>query len=258
VRIALTREVSRSLASCELTHVPRSPIDVERAREQHHGYEACLEELGCTILRLPEAPEHPDSVFVEDVGIVFDEIAIATRPGAVSRRGEVESVAAAVARHREVVRVEAPGTLEGGDVLRIGRTVWVGLTSRTNRDGVAQLRAVVEPRGYRVVAVPVAGCLHLKSAVTEAAEGAVLLHPGWVPAERFSSLERIEVDPSEPMAANGLRVGGTLLYPSVFPRTREKLAKRGIHMLEVDVSELQKAEGAVTCCSIVFESEGRS
>jgi dimethylargininase len=249
--------VSRALASCELTHVPRSPIDVDLAREQHGRYEACLESLGCTLVRLPESPDEPDSVFVEDAAVVVDEVAVATRSGAASRRGEVEPVAAAHAAHREVVPIEAPGTLEGGDVLRIGKTVWVGLSSRTNREGIAQLRAVLEPHGYRVVSVPVTRCLHLKSAVTQAGEGAVLLHPGWVPAERFASLERIEVDESEPMAANGLLVGGTLLYPRVFPRTAERLAKRGIPILEVDVSELQKAEGAVTCCSIVFESGKR-
>jgi dimethylargininase len=257
VRYALTREVSRALVRCELTHVSRSPIDVALAREQHARYEAALEKLGCEILRLPEEPEQPDSVFVEDAAVVVHEVAIATRPGAASRRGEVESVAAALAPHREIVRIEAPGTLEGGDVLGIGTTVWVGLSSRTNREGVAQLRAVLEPRGYRVVTVPVTRCLHLKSAVTQVAERAVLLHPGWVPAERFPTLERIEVDEAEPMAANGLLVGGALIYPSAFPRTRERLAKRGIPILEVDVSELQKAEGAVTCCSVVFEGGTR-
>lgn len=251
---AVTREVSRAFPRCELTYIERSEIDVGVAREQHHRYEACLESLGCTLLRLPEVPEQPDSVFVEDVAVVLDEIAIATRPGAASRRGEVEAVAAALAPYRELATITAPGTLEGGDVLRIGKTVWVGLSGRTNPEGVEQMRALLEPRGYRVVAVPVAGCLHLKSAVTQAAEGAVLLHPGRVPAERFSSLDRIEVDEGEPLAANGLFVGGKLLYPSAFPRTRERLEKRGIPILGVDVSELAKAEGAVTCCSVVFRA----
>jgi dimethylargininase len=254
VKMALTREVSGAFERCELTHVPRSPIDVERAREQHRRYEQALEVLGCTIVRLPEAPEYPDSVFVEDVAVVVDEIAVATRPGAASRRDEVDAVAAALAKHREVVRIDAPGTIEGGDVLRIGRTVWVGLSSRTNREGVAQLRSALEPLGYRVAAVPVTGCLHLKSAVTQVGEAAVLMNPAWVPAERFAPLERIEVDASEPLAANGLLVGGTLVYPAAFPRTRERLARRGIRVLDVDVSELQKAEGAVTCCSILFRA----
>jgi dimethylargininase len=206
---------------------------------------------------LPEAADQPDSVFVEDIAVVVDQIAVVTRPGAPSRRAEVDAVAAALAPHREITRIEAPGTLEGGDVLRIGKTVWVGLSSRTNREGVEQLRAALEPRGYRVVAIPVTSCLHLKSAVSQAAEGAVLLNPAWLPAERFASLERIEVDASEPLAANGLLVGGTLVYPVSFPRTRDRLAKRGIAILDVDVSELQKAEGAVTCCSILFESGGQ-
>src|SRR5262245_32632704 len=188
MRYALTREVSRAFDRCELTHLPRTPIDVDTAREQHRRYEECLEKLGCTLLRLPEAPEQPDSVFVEDTAVVVDEIAITTRPRTAPRREEVEAVAAALAPHREVLRIEAPGTLEGGDVLRIGRRVWVGLSSRTNREGVAQLRAALEPRGYRVVAVPVSGCLHLKTAVSQASEGVVLLNPGWVPEERFASL----------------------------------------------------------------------
>jgi len=252
--LALTREVSPALARCELTHLARAPIDLARAREQHRRYEAVLESLGCTLVRLPAEPELPDSVFVEDVAIVTDELAILTRPGAASRRPEVATVALALAPYRQLLAIEAPATLDGGDVLRVGRTVYVGQSRRTNADGLTQLRSILEPRGYRVVAVPVTGCLHLKSAVTQVAQDTVLLHPGWVEPATFAAHERIEIDPAEPHAANGLLARGTLVYPVAYPRTRERLEARGIPIAEVDVSELAKAEGAVTCCSVVFQA----
>jgi dimethylargininase len=253
--IAMTREVSPGLARCELTHLRREPIDVERARAQHLAYRRLLEELGCGSIHLPADPELPDSVFVEDTAVVVDEVAILTRPGAESRRGESASTADALRPFREIVPIEAPGTLEGGDVLRIGKRIWVGLSSRTNAEGVEQLRNALEPRGYEITGVPVTRCLHLKSAVSQAGPDAVLLHPRWLPAEPFAGLERIETDASEPMAANGLLVDGVLVYPAAFPRTRERLEARGITVRGLDVSELAKAEGAVTCCSILFTAE---
>jgi dimethylargininase len=250
--IALTREVSPAIVRCELTHVAREPIDLDRARAQHRRYEAALEAAGCTIVRLPADPELPDSVFVEDVAIVTDEVAILTRPGAASRRPEIPAVAAALSRYRPVVAIEGEATLDGGDVLRIGRTVFVGQSRRTNELGLRQLGAILEPLGYRTVAVPLERCLHLKSAVTQVAEGVVLLNGEWVDTQAFAAYERIEIDPSEPYAANALRVGNTLVFPSAYPRTCKRLEARGIPVAAVDVSELIKAEGAVTCCSLVF------
>ncbi len=255
--IALTREISPAIARCELTHLSREPIDLDRAREQHGAYEAALEAAGCTILRLPADPELPDSVFVEDVAIVTDELAILTRPGAASRRPEIPAVAAALSRYRPVVAIEGEATLDGGDVLRIDRTVYVGQSRRTNAEGLAQLRRALEPLGYDVVGVPVTRCLHLKSAVTQVAEGVVLLNAECVATQTFGAFERIEVDPSEPHAANALLVHGTLVYPSAYPRTRERLEARGARIAAVDVSEIVKAEGAVTCCSVVFAVRGQ-
>ncbi len=252
--LALTREVSPAIARCELTHLAREPIDVARACAQHRRYEALLEAAGCTVLRLPAEPDLPDSVFVEDAAIVVDELAIVARPGVAARRPEVTTVARALAPYRSLVPIEAPATIEGGDVLRVGRTVYVGQSSRTNAEGLDQLRAILAPLGYRVVGVPLAGCLHLKSAVTQVAEETVLLHPGWIDAAVFAAYERIEIDPAEAYAANGLLVRGTLVYPSAYRRTRDRLAARGIRIVEVDVSELAKAEGAVTCCSIVLKT----
>ncbi|HKT42622.1 MAG TPA: dimethylargininase [Rhodanobacteraceae bacterium] len=251
IRIAITRAVSRALEHCELTHLPRRPIDLALARRQHATYEQALREAGCEVRRLPEQPGQPDSVFVEDTAIVLDEVAVVTRPGAPSRRGEVASMAAALEGLREIVRVEPPGTLDGGDVLRLGRSLYVGASARSSADGMAQLGTLLAPFGYRVVAVPLRGCLHLKSAVTQVAPGRLLLNPDWVDADRFPGWEPIAVDPAEPHAANALLVGEALIYPASCPRTREKLTGFGIDVRSVDMSETEKAEGGVTCCSVI-------
>jgi dimethylargininase len=249
--IALVRPVSPSINCCELTHVGRVPIDLDLARAQHDAYVKALAELGCEIEWLPEAADLPDSVFVEDTAIVLDEIAVITRPGAPSRRAETTAVEQALRRHRPLATLESPATLDGGDVLRVGREIFVGMSGRSNEAAVEQLRYIVGEFGYEVVPVPVRGCLHLKSAVTQVAADTLLLNPAWLPDEAFGRFERVEVHASEPMAANGLLVGDTLVYPSVFPRTRERLETLGIPTRVVDVSELAKAEGAVTCCSLI-------
>ena len=250
--IALTRDVSPSLARCELTHLSRESIDVERARAQHRVYEECLRSLGCDIRRVPEAPGLPDAVFVEDAAVVLEELAVITRPGAASRRDEVSSVAEALTPHRKLVEIEPPGTLDGGDVLVIGRGVFVGLSARSDEDGARQLSAAVAPHGYTVRPLVVGSCLHLKTAVTRVAPETVLLNPDWVDARAFDAFQRIEVDPNEPWGANALEVGGAVVYPAAFPRTRDRLLRHGLDVREVDVSELAKAEGGVTCCSLVF------
>ena len=251
--IAVTREVSPSFAECQLTHLEREPIDVTRAMLQHRRYEGCLMALGCDLLRLPAELAHPDAVFVEDGAVVLDELAVITRPGAESRRGETESLAYALRPFRTLGAIEAPATLDGGDVLRLGRTLFVGLSSRTSRGAVVALETLVAPFGYRVVGVPLDGCLHLKSAVTEVAEGTVLVNPRWVDPRHLGPLERVEVDPSEPHAANALRIGDAVVYPAAWERTRRRLEARGIDVRPVDVSEIAKAEGGVTCCSLIFD-----
>jgi dimethylargininase len=201
---------------------------------------------------LPALDDLPDSVFVEDVAVVVDEIAVVTRPGAVSRRPETSHIAPVLAAHRRTSFMQSPGTLDGGDVLRLGRRIYVGRSGRSDELGIEQLRAVVWPYGYTVTAVPVGGCLHLKSAVAEIAPGVVLVNPAWVDAAVFEGVRALEIDPGEPYAANGLLVGERLIYPASFPRTRARLEAAGAKVELVDMSELQKAEGAVTCCSLVF------
>lgn len=251
-RIAITRAVSRSLEHCELSHLPRRRIDVDLARRQHAAYEQALRDAGCEVRQLAEQPEQPDAVFVEDTAIVLDEVAVLTRPGAASRRGEVASMAAALAGRREVVHIDAPGTLDGGDVLKLGRVLYVGSTPRSNADGIARLRRRVAPFGYRVEAVPVHGCLHLKSAVTQVAPDRLLVNPAWVDAGCLAGWVAIEVDAAEPQAANALLVGPTVIYPASCPRTAARLRASGIDVRCIDMSETEKAEGGVTCCSVVF------
>jgi dimethylargininase len=255
VQIAITRGVSAGIAACELTHLERRPIDFERAQAQHRAYEQALARAGCRVESLPALDDLPDSVFVEDVAIVLDEIAIVARPGARSRRAEADHIAPLLAKYRRVSFIQEPGTLDGGDVLRLGRRIYVGRSGRSDDNGIEQLRAVAWPYGYTVTAVPVTGCLHLKSAITEVSPGVVLVNPAWVDPAIFGRATVMEVDPAEPYAANGLLVGSRLIYPESFPRTRQRLEAAGIVIEPVDVSELQKAEGAVTCCSLVFSEQ---
>ncbi len=250
--IAITREVSPRLAACELSFVEREPIDVERALAQHHEYQRVLTTLGCEVRVLDTQLDMPDSVFVEDVAVVLDEVAVMTRPGAPSRRDEGASIAEVLRRYRPLRAIEAPGTLDGGDVLCIGRSVYVGESARSNATGIAQLRAILNEFGYTVIGMPTHGCLHLKSAVTALDNETVLLQPAWVERARFEHYRIIEVDTAEEHAANVLRIGAALVMPACFPRTRQRLLDAGYDVTAVDVSELQKAEGAVTCCSLVF------
>ena len=253
--VAITRRVSAGIAACELTHLEREAIDLDLARAQHRAYEDALAQLGCRIDSLPALDDLPDSVFVEDAAIVLDEIAIVTRPGAESRRPEAALIAPVLSNYRRVTFIQSPGTLDGGDVLRIGRRIFVGQSGRSNESGIERLRAVAWPYGYTVTAVPVHGCLHLKSAITEVAPGVVVVNPAWVDPAAFGHVTVMEVDPAEPYGTNGLLVGGRLIYPDSFPATRRRLEDAGVDVVPVDVSELQKAEGAVTCCSLVFSAQ---
>ena len=234
-----------------MTHLDREPIDYDRAVAQHAEYEAALRDLGCRVERLPDAPDLPDSVFVEDAAVVLDDVAVIARPGAESRRPEVDAIAAALRPHRPLVFIEAPGTLDGGDVLVTPGRIFVGISGRTNPEGVRQLAAAVAPYGFEVLSIPVTGCLHLKSAVTQAGDGILLLNPDWIDRALFAAFEIIEVDPSEPAAGNVLRIGDVLVCAEEHPKTRRRLAERGLVTQFVPAGELAKAEGGVTCCSVM-------
>jgi len=257
---ALTRDISPAFDQCQLTHLPRVPIDIDRARRQHDAYEWALVELGCTIRRIDSAPEMPDAVFIEDTAVIVREGAVIARPGAEARRAEVPAVAAALARFGlPQHQIAAPGTLDGGDVLVVDRRVFIGASARTNVEGIDQMRRLLEPLGYTMRAVPVDRCLHLKSAVTAVGRDTLLINRQWVSADAFTGLTLIDVDPDEPHAANALRLpnpagrGDVVIHAAAFPKTRRRLEKQGVRVRTVEVDELAKAEGGVTCCSLIVD-----
>ena len=253
--IAVTRAVSPAIANCELTHRSREVIDAARTAAEHGAYESTLRSLGVTVVRTAPQPALPDAVFVEDTAIVLDEVAILTRPGAESRRPEVDSIAETLGAYRTLERIDAPATIDGGDVLVVHRTLYVGRSTRTNAQGVEQLRAKVRKYDYDVVPVSFDGCLHLKSAATFIGQRTLLLNPRMVKPRAFSiGFDIIEVAPTEPDGGNALNVSGTLIYPEHHPATAERLRKAGLRVVTVPMSELAKAEAGVTCCSLLFEA----
>ncbi len=249
---AITRAVSSAMHHCELTHMDRQALDLDRARQQHEAYNQALRKLGVEVIELPEQAELADSVFVEDTALVFDEVAVITHPGAVSRRPETASIAEALEPYRPLRHIEPPAILDGGDVLTIGKNVYVGLSSRSNRDAVEQLKTHLQPFGYRVHGLAMGQCLHLKTAVTALDDQSVLLNPDWVDPALFEGYAIVETHPDEPFGANVVRVGRHLLYGAAYPNTQASIAALGHDVHTVDMSELAKAEGAVTCCSLLF------
>ncbi|HEX4274359.1 MAG TPA: arginine deiminase family protein [Bryobacteraceae bacterium] len=251
---ALTRAVSRSLASCELTWLTREPIDIELAIAQHTRYEEALGAMGVRVMPLAEQPDLPDAVFVEDPLFVVDEVAILTRMGAESRRAESESLASAIAPYRSLRRIDAPATLEGGDIMRVGRDIFAGLSTRTNAEGILQLRRELEPFGYRIRPVEVRGCLHLKSACCSIGGEKILVNRAWLDAAALDGYDLIDVPADEPEAANVLRIDDGILMAAAFPGTAEIVRRQGLEVRIVDISELMKAEAAITCSSVIFET----
>jgi dimethylargininase len=252
---AITRGVSSTLADCELTFIARQPFDLAIARRQHRAYEQLLEKLGARVISLPAEPDLPDSMFVEDPALVLDELAVIFSLGTDSRRAEAPSLAEALSQFRRLAHVALPGTLEGGDVLRIGRKLYVGLSKRSNSEGLRQLASIVVPHGYEVIPVKVTGCLHLKSAVTLLDGETLLANRTWFDSSAFSDYRWIEVDPAEPHAANALALGGAIVFPAAFPRTYARIEAAGFRVTSLDISELQKAESGLTCSSLIFEAQ---
>lgn len=255
VRRAFTRAVSPRLPECQLTHLERVPIDPAKAAQQHADYERALFGAGFDVVRLPDLPDDPDAVFVEDTALILDGHVVITRPGAASRIGETASTAAGLAGHFELHRIER-GYLDGGDVLRIGQRLYVGLSTRTNAEGIASLADIVAPLGFEVIRAQLRDCLHLKTGATfaglDGSGGPVLLYDKHsVAPEQFADVEPLSV--LEPSAANAVRAGDRLILPAGNPLTAELLLDRGFNVIEVDVSELQKAESGVTCMSLIDE-----
>jgi dimethylargininase len=250
---ALVREVSPRLGDAELTFRDREPIDVDRALAQHAAYAATLRDLGLRIVRVPPAPEQPDGVFVEDTVVVVGGLAVLTRPGAATRRREVADVGRVLAGLGfELAAIPAPAHLDGGDVLRIGDEVVVGLSRRTDAAGAAALRDLLGDRVERVRTVAVTGALHLKTAATALPDGTIVAAPGWLAPDAFPDREVITVP--EPQGANVLLVGDTVVTTASAPRTHALIAARGFEVVPVEVGELERAEAGVTCLSVLLPS----
>jgi dimethylargininase len=253
---AITRAVSSSINDCELSFHARRPIDVAKAIAQHKAYEDCLADLGVQIVSLPAEPELPDAVFVEDPAVVVDEVAVISIMGALSRQPEAYTLADALSRYRPLKFLVEPATLDGGDVMRIGRIVFVGLSQRTNGEALSQLSELLTPYDYQVQPVEVRGCLHLKSACSYIGNDTILINRSLIDPEPFRGFELIDVPDDEPAAANALLVNNVVIIPSSFPKTRALLEQRGVEVRTIDLSELQKAEAGVTCTSLIFNCEG--
>lgn len=254
MRIAITRPVSDSMNRCELGYLPRREIDVPKAAAQHAEYVACLEKLGVRVQSLAPEPDLPDAVFVEDAAVVVDEVAVIARPGVPSRRPEAESVAAALAEYRPLRRMREPATLDGGDVMLAGRTLYVGVSRRANRAGIRQMTGALAPFGYAVTPVAIRDCLHMKSACCYLGKETILANRAWFDPAPFRDFRILDVAPDEPWAANVLAIGDTAIVHAGFPATREILKNAGWNTLPIDISEILKAEGALTCMSIILES----
>lgn len=240
--------------ACIRTHVAHEDIDVARALAQHEAYRAALARAGAEVRVLETNRDHPDAVFIEDTAIVVDELAVITSMGAESRREEPRGIEPALAELRKTARITTPATIEGGDVARVGRTLLVGRTGRTNDEGIAALRALVLPFDYRVVPVVVRDCLHFKTACTALPDGTLLVNRAWVQGDELRSFELVDVAANEPQAANVVCIDGHAIMSSAYPRTAEIVAKHARDVLTVDLSEFAKGDGCATCLSIVVET----
>lgn len=249
---ALLRTPSPALAKCELTHIDRVAIDIGRAVQQHRDYAGLLTRLGAELTILDPLPDYPDSGFVEDAALAFPECFVLTSPGANARRGEPALLRQALPADRPVMTIALPATIDGGDVLQAGKSVFVGLTSRTNAAGIDALRSVIACFGYSVTAVPGDAALHLKTAVTAASDQCVLINPALIERTFFAAFDQIECDPAEPFAGNCLRIGDALVMQAAHPRTADRLRDKAFPVECVDVSEFAKAEAGLTCLSLLI------
>ena len=252
MQIAITRPTGEELLECELTHIDRVPIDVQRALVQHDDYLEVLRSLDVQVIELARLPGHPDAVFVEDTALVLPEVAVLLRPGAPSRHGEVPSMKAALSGYRDCVEMEAPATLDGGDVIVFGKRIMVGETTRSNEAGIRSLDELVAPFGYQVDGVPVRDVLHLKSAATVVDDETLIVHSAFVDLG-FLDAEILATHPNEPHGANVVRIGEILLADAAAPRTIAMLEARGENVVPVHVDEFGKAEGAISCKGVIFE-----
>jgi dimethylargininase len=250
---AITRAVSRNITNCELTFRRRECVDYEEAVRQHGAYRELLRRRGAEVFDLEAGDDTPDCCFVADTAVVLDEVAVIASPGAESRRGEVAAVEKILSLHRETVRITPPALLDGGDVLILGKQIFVGRSRRTNAEGIGALADIARPFGYGVTPVMVRGSLHLTTACSALNEETVLLNPLWIDAAPFTRHWVLEVPAGEPWAASTLRVGADCVCVEAgAPRTLELVARHCADVEVLDISEFRKAEGSLPCLSILF------
>lgn len=250
---AIVRDIPDSFAHALAAVPPDSPIDVALARRQHAIYVAALRVCGVDVITLPADEASPDCVFIEDTAVIANGLALVTRPGAPSRQGEVEPIAAALAPYLEVVRMLAPATLDGGDCMKLGSTLYVGRSERTNVAGFARLAEVFIPRGLHIVAVDLPpGILHLKCVCTPLADDQVLLAEHSVLSSAFGGARVVTVPAEERYAANAVAIGSHVIVADGFPRTHTALLEAGFTIHPVPTSEVRKADGSLTCQSLLF------
>lgn len=250
---AITRAVSRNIGRCELTFRRRECVDYEKALSQHEAYCHLLHRLGAQVLNLEASDALPDCCFVADTAIIVDELAIIASMGAPSRRGETPDVEKILSLHHEIRRIEIPATLDGGDVVRLGRELFVGYSSRTNAEGIKALTRIAHEFGYRVTPVMVTGSLHLTTGCSALDDETVLLNPCWIDDRPFARFRLLRAPGEEPWAASTMRIGDAICVEAHSPRTLQLVAKHpGVHVEVIDISEFRKAEGSLSCLSILF------
>jgi len=237
-----------------LSFLKRNPINLKKAIHQHNKYCDILKETGLNVIELSVNEKYPDATFVEDTAVVVDEIAVMANMGANSRKGEVQGIENELVKNRTIAHIQPPGTLEGGDVLQVDKKIFVGLSARTNQAGIDSLRFILEPVGYDVVAVKMKDCLHFKSACTALDDSTLLVNPNWLDLKPFENYRLISVAEEEPEAANVLRLPEFILMHEGFSETIKIVKDAGFNVKMIDISELQKAEAAMTCSSIVFKN----
>ncbi len=248
----ITHLPSPSLGECELTFLNSEPIDIKKAQKEHEAYREMIKSCGANVIVKDENIDLPDSVFVEDPIIVFDEVAVLTSMGVESRRKESASMEKIFAKYREIKRIELPAKIEGGDVLKIGKRIYVGKSARTNAQGIRDLREILTPYGYEVIAVKVSGCLHLKTGCTALDENTVLINPEWLDSKVFSDFRQIIVPKEEPFGANILKINETICMNEAFVKTIELVKTLGYSVKSTDITEFVKAEAGLTCMGVPF------
>ncbi len=253
---AIVREVADTFQWATVATPPEVPISVRLAKEQHRAYVQALRDAGVEVMVLPADDRFPDCCFVEDCALLVGRTALITNIGISTRRGEEATIAAALQGEVRIERMESPATLDGGDCLVVGHKIYVGLYNRTNAEGAKRVREVFEPMGYTVVPVPLHGGLHLKSACSYAGEGRILLAEYTIPPDVFRGVEIITVPGAEAYAANCVSIASKILMSDGYPTARRMIEAAGFEVIALDTSEIRKADGALTCLSVLIRSDG--